>query len=222
MTQRWWGRALLAVLVMLAASAQPYFMIYKPESWSYEYVLHADGSERFDLPVQEVENIANLPRVAEIELRGFEQIEDDNSYGVEVPNGFDGWLLLTRWSAPTNSILGGCQTWFTGSDGKAYGEMEVLLSDVMKLSTTIPEENRITPGCTPPMQNGPRYAWSDGRLENKFPRPEEWEKLFSVVMPDGVHPREFHFGWREPHYVTVELPDSKPFLNDLVWTSREK
>lgn len=219
MTKRWWVRALLAVLVMLAASAQPYFMIYKPESWSREHLLYAEGSKRFDLPVQEVENIANLPRVAEVELRGFEQIEDDNSYGVEAPDEFDGWLLLTQWSAPTHSILSGCQIWFTGSDGKTYGDMEILLSDLMRRSTAIPEEIRTTAGCTPPMQSGPRYAWDDGRLENKFPRPEEWENLFSVVMPDGVHPTKLHFGWRQPHYVTLELPDSKPFIDDLVGSS---
>lgn len=222
MTMRWWFGAVAAVTLMLAASARPYFMVYQPHSWTREHQLQMPGPSRFDLPIEEVDNYANLPRVGVIELGGLERVEDDNNFGVYVPAEFDGWILLTHWNAPPDSLLAGCQVWFTGSDGRKYELPEQILLDTPGATAgVLPDEARQTPTCTPQWQSGPRYSWPDGELENLYPRPEKWENLIAISMPDGVRPTEFHFGWSTPHYVTVRLPESKPFLDDLVGSSEK-
>lgn len=213
----WWVSAPFAAALMFMASSQPYFTVYKPWSWTRENVLETGKPSSFDLPVKEIDNPAGLPRTAEVELRGFERIEDDNTYGVDVPEGFDGWILFTQWKAPEDALLSGCEIWFTGSDGRRYQQEETLIPATPgKNRPKVPDEIRKGPGCTPRMQSGPRYTWPEGELENRFPRPEEWENLINIVMPDGVQPTEFHFAWGPPHYVTLELPASMPFVEELL------
>ncbi|SIQ37298.1 hypothetical protein CAFEA_01615 [Corynebacterium afermentans subsp. afermentans] len=217
MKKTWWVSALVAVALMFASSSRPYFTIYQPWSWTREHNLDKEGASRFSLPVNEVENAAGLPRTAIVEIKGFEQVDDENDLDVFVPDGFDGWVLYTKWKAPTNSLLSGCQVWFSGADGRHYELSEKLTGDSFGGASAVrPDEVRISPTCTPPMQSGPRYNWLDGKLENEFPRPETWDRFIAVSMPDGVRPTEFHFGWSPPHYITLELPENAPFLDELL------
>lgn len=217
MKKLWWIYALASTALMLLASSYPYFMLYRPWSWTREVVIASDAIGHFELPVREVDNTSGLPRTADVELRGFERVADDNPYNVYVPEGFDGWIVFTQWSAPTNSLLSGCQIWFTGSDGKEYEVKKQINPTVAGgMAAPITNEVSVSSVCTPEGKGGPRYSWPDGELDNTSPRPEEWENLVAFSMPDGVHPTAFHFGWSPPHYVTLKLPESKPFLEELV------
>lgn len=217
MKRRWWVAAPIAVLTMLLASSHLFVMTYLPWSWRKEHVISANGGSRIELPVQEIENPANLPRIAEVELRGLEQVGNGTVFGIDVPAGLDGWIMLTKWSAPTNSLLAGCQVWFVGSDGRKYSSIGALEQRVTGLrGWEIPDRYRLNSKCDARGFYGPRYRYQDGELEMGPTRPEEWENLTFVAMPRGVRPTEFHFAWSPPHYVTLKLPELKPFVVDYV------
>lgn len=56
-------------------------------------------------------------------------------------------MLLTKWSAPAESVLSGCDMWVTGTDGKKYP-----LTDAVFEGPGLVDDLRMTYRCVPPRE----------------------------------------------------------------------
>lgn len=206
MRKIWWATAPLAAGLMLAASSQPYFSLYRPWAYTDEHVVKADESGHFDLPA---EGNPDVRHQADIEVRGFQMVErGDPRIGIDAPEGFQTWVLLTKWSAPAESILAGCEMWVTGTDGKKYP-----LTDAVFEGPGLVDDLRMTYRCVPPREEGPRFNKAEKTVDPGSPRPEKWNKITPVAMPDGERPVKLHIAWGTPRYVTVVLPEPAEFID---------
>lgn len=207
----WWATAPVAVGLMLAASSQPYFSLYKGWAWTEETVIPASGGH-FDFSADRWEALPDAPEVtarhtADVSIIGFQEIEHNEDLGVEPPEGFKTWLIFMQWDAPTDAVLQRCRMWATGSDGIQYnrsslvftGGYDVHLDDAYS--------------CTPPREAGPKLDPDapDG-ITIEDPRPGTWKKAAIFALPEGVKPETFHIAWNKPHYVTIELPEPEVFF----------
>ncbi|UIZ92444.1 hypothetical protein JZY91_01140 [Corynebacterium sp. CNCTC7651] len=208
MRKAWWVAAPVAVAAMLAASAQPYFSLYRPWAWTQEHVVRADSAGSFSLPLPDAGEGA--AHAASVEVVGFQLLDDatEQRIGVHAPDGFDAWLVMTQWSAPADAVLVGCRMWATGSDGRTYN-----LTDGVFADSALVEDLSQASACTPPREGGPRIDPADGSVAPGDPRPEKWRKITPVAMPEGIQPTHLRFGWQEPHYVTLVLPAPADFVD---------
>lgn len=206
MRKIWWGTAPLAVGLMLAAASQPYFSLYRPWAHTAEHVVEAGAPGHFDLPA---EGAPDIRHQADIEVRGFQMVErGDPRIGIDAPDGFNTWVLLTKWSAPAESVLAGCDMWVTGTDGKKYP-----LTDAVFEGPGLVDDLRMTYRCVPPREEGPRLNQAEKTVEAGSARPEKWNKITPVAMPEGERPVKLHIAWGTPHYVTVVLPEPAEFID---------
>ncbi|WP_157731232.1 hypothetical protein [Corynebacterium glaucum] len=212
MRKIWWATAPLAAGLMLAASSQPYFSLYRPWALTKEHVVAAEGGH-FSLPVgewglQDTQATTDLAHEAEIKILGFQEIVHNEQIGIYPPDGFTTWLVLMEWNAPSDSLLSRCGMWFTGSDGKDYPRSDFVFS------SDVDENLQARESCTPPRAGGPKQDWDTGEVTTEEPRPEQWRKLAPIAMPNGVRPTELHFLWLKPHYVTIVLPEPAEFIDE--------
>jgi len=211
----WWAAAPVAIGCMLAASSQPYFGIYRPWSWTQEQRIAAGTPGSFDLPIDglvEGEGSGPPRRTAEVEVIGFQRVEHEEEIGLDAPDGFAIWALLTQWRAPEDSVLSHCRMWATGSDGRDYQRTDQIFGEVVSDMSALHS-------CTPPGEGGPatesvNLRTATVRVVQGDPRPEEWRKLIPIAMPEGVQPEQLHLGWNEPDYVTLDLPEPKNYVDD--------
>ena len=206
MRKVWWAAAPVAVAAMVAASAQPYFSVIRPWSWSQERVVEPGASAEFAFPIH---GAGDITRDAEVSVVGFQQVPESDFQALTIspPEGFNMWIVLTQWHAPQDSPLSYCRVWATGTDGREY-----LLSDRVFSTEPILPVISNSKSCTPAENSGPYF---DGaQLVDGFgdPRPDEWQKLTPIAMPAGVQPAKLHFGWDEPNYVTLVLPEPEVFV----------
>ena len=141
----WWVGAPVAAGLMLAASSQPYFSLVRPWTWTQEQVIEAGSPGSFDLPIADFDGARHH---ADIEVLGFQSVEDEIQIGLHAPEGFTIWAVLTQWNAPEESVLEGCHMWVTVSDGKEY-----LRKD--KLFGTPIDDFSAMHACAPPGEAGP-------------------------------------------------------------------
>lgn len=210
MRRIWWATAPLAAGLMLAASSQPYFSLYRPWAWTQEQVVDAEGGH-FSLPVAELPQLeepveVDLIHEADIKILGFQEIVHHEQIGIYPPEGFTNWLVLMEWNAPADSMLSRCSIWFTGSDGKEYSRSDFVYSGEMD------ENLKSMFSCTPPGEAGPQQDNYTGEVSTEEPRPEQWKKLVPIALPDGVKPEKLHIAWQQPHYVTIVLPEPEEFV----------
>ncbi|WJY96764.1 hypothetical protein [Corynebacterium fournieri] len=208
MNKLWWVSAPVAAALMLAASSQPYFSLVRPWSWSQERAFEASAPANFDLPVA---NFDGARHAADVEVLGFQSVEDGHQIGLHAPDGFTIWAVLTQWGAPAESVLAGCRMWVTGSDGKEYQRTDAVFGSVV-------DDFSSRYGCTPPGEEGPTVSAPDigtdeMQLDAGSPRPEQWRKVTPWALPDGVQPTRLHIGWDFPHYLTIELPAPAAFVD---------
>ena len=218
MRKFWWATAPLAVGLMIAASSQPYFGIYRPWSWTQEHTVEAETAGSFSFPVYGYESAKHT---ADIEVLGFQEVEREEDIGLDAPDGFTIWAVLTEWKAPEDSVLSHCEMWFLGSDGKEY-----IRSDSIFGGVGINENLSANDSCTPPGETGPEVVaegadFDDFVLEPGTPRPETWRKVVPIAMPDGVQPEKVYFGWNKPHYVALVLPEPKNYVDGASEDSAE-
>lgn len=206
MRKFWWATAPVAVVAMLAATAQPYFSLYRPWAWTNERQVGAAG--HFDLPPREA---VGATHAAHIEVAGFQLLDDAQEQHLDIhpPEGFGAWLIMTQWDAPAESVLAGCRMWVTGSDGRTYN-----LTDGVFGGAALIDDLSQASACVPPREAGPRFDAVAGSVVEGDPRPAKWRKITPVAMPDGVQPTRLHIGWEEPRYVTVVLPEPANFVDD--------
>lgn len=138
-------------------------------------------------------------------------MEDESQIGLHAPEGFTIWAVLIQWNAPEESVLENCRMWVTGSDGKEYLRKDGLFG------TPIDDFSALH-ACTPPGEAGPvvrvgEIGSTELHLEPGDPRPGEWRKVTPLALPDGAQPEKLHFGWDFPHFVTVELPEPKVYVD---------
>lgn len=210
MRKIWWAAAPLSAGLMLAASSQPYFSLYRPWAWTQEQVVDAQGGQ-FSLPVAELPNPENPVEVdliheADIKILGFQEIVHHEQIGIYPPEGFSNWLVLMEWSAPADSMLSRCSMWFTGSDGKEYHRADFVYSGDMD------QNLKSVHSCTPPWEAGPQQDYYTGEVTTEEPRPDQWKKLIPIATPHGVRPEKLHIAWQEPHYLTIVLPEPEEFI----------
>ena len=208
MRKLWWLGAPVAAGLMLAASSQPYFSLVRPWTWSQEQVIEAGSPGSFDLPIADFDAARHH---ADIEVLGFQSVEDESQIGLHAPEGFTIWAVLTQWDAPEESVLENCHMWVTGSDGKEYLRKDGLFG------TPIDDFSAMH-ACTPPGEAGPvvrvdEIGSTEMHLEPGDPRPGQWRKVTPLALPDGVRPEKLHIGWDVPHYATVELPEPKIYVD---------
>lgn len=197
-----WAGAVGAVGLMWAASAEPVVDVYLPWEWTKKA-----AGENFDVPVKDYPEHRHA---AEVKVAGFQKIEPGDFPEITAPEGFDMWAVLTEWSAPKESILKGCELWAIGDDGSTYplGQWAIGMPDLQE-------------GCVPPGKEGPSLEWDiDAHpddmttltLTDGSPRPKSWKKISVIVAPAGVTPKELRFGWDQPRFMTLPLPEPKPFV----------
>ena len=197
-----WAGAVGAVALMWAASSEPLVDIYLPWEWTRG----TDGAQ-FDVPLRDHPEHRHA---AEVKVAGFQKIEPGDFPEITPPEGFDMWAVLTEWSAAPEAVLKDCQMWAIGDDDVTYplAPWALALDDLSQ-------------PCVPPGEEGPYLEWdinldiSDPNamvLMEGNPRPEAWKKISVIVAPAGVTPQELRFGWEEPRFMTLTLPEPKPFV----------
>lgn len=210
MRKIWWATAPVAVALMLAASSQPYFSLYKGWGYDAEQVVPASGGN-FSMPANEWDVLPEMQKVdarheAHVEVLGFQPVVDNAHTGIYPPEGFTTWVVMTQWDAPTDSILKRCEMWVTGSDGVEYHRNDLVFTGA--------KDPHFDSGysCTPPREEGPYQSLDNGEIVVDDPRPESWKKLSPFALPDGVQPLELHIAWAAPHYATIVLPEPAVFF----------
>lgn len=209
----WWATAPIAVAAMFAASSQSLVDNYLPWSWSKEQVIEAGSAGQFSLPATDTHgnrvDTAVAVHAARVEVLGVQIVEPQEvgAVGFESPEGFDTWLVMTQWEAPADSILRGCNMWFSGSDGREYPRTDA------PFSAPPMDDLSMTWNCVPPSKEGPGFSFEGNAVEPGLPRPEQWRKIHPVALPKGERPELLHVGWDTPDYVTLVLPEPANFLS---------
>lgn len=198
-----WAGAVGAVALMWAASSEPLIDVYLPWEWTRG----TDGT-RFDVPVRDH---PEQRRAAEVKVAGFQKIENPADFPeITPPEGFDMWAVLTEWNAAPGAHLKDCRMWAIGDDRVTY-----------PLAPWASVMDDLREPCVPPGKEGPYLEWDLDRditdpdamvtVEGN-PRPENWKKISVIVAPAGVTPTKLRFGWEEPRFMTLTLPEPKPFV----------
>lgn len=213
MKKIWWATAPVAAALMIGASSQIYVDLYKPRS-SRDVTLIAPGEQgHFSFPLSGTDGAT---RTADVEVIGFQSLDKVNDIGLEAPENFTPWLVLTQWHAPEDSVLAPCMMSVTGSDGRHYRLFNAIFAPIT--NREISDILDLGSACTPSDASGPELEVSQHNPQETLvvpgtPRPEKWRKLSPVALPDGVAPVELTIEWT-PYYVTLVLPESENFLDN--------
>lgn len=204
MTARWWQRNrwwLLAmpflVVLALAASSQRMVGLYLP--WETSKALRAeDGVVHYAQDFRVMDMTAH--REVTVRLRDVEAI--DGTSTTLAADGGQLWRVTVAFDADPSQVLDGCSAALV-ADGERYGQSGGKVS--------VDPDDPFSPGlqllrCTPDDAPGPVYEpYGTELVEPELPRPRQWTREITFVLPEHVQPDEFQLWWATPEYASFPI-----------------